>query len=119
MNFKRIPLIARIPIASAIGLILTFAEAWLFDEVPAAVVSHIPALIITSLNLPGVIYCNHLIATEALPADDVPIFQMGQAAQCYFVGLILNVPYYACLILFVWWLFEKWTGTGKVASVKS
>jgi hypothetical protein len=119
MNSKSIPLIARIPLAAAVGLILACVEAWLFAELPPAVVARIPSIIVTILNLPGVIYCNHLIATEPLPADDLPLFQLGQAAQCDFVGFLLNVPYYACLILFGWWLFERWATNHKVATNES
>ena len=63
------------------------------------------------LNLPGVIYCHYLMASEALPDDDIPLFQAGQEAQCYFAGLALNTPYYALLVFIAWWLLEKWNAS--------
>jgi hypothetical protein len=105
---KRIPKLARIPIVVAASFVLTFGEACLFDVLPPTLVTLIPSPIMYALNLPGAIYCHYLMATEPLPADDIPLFQAGQAAQCYFVGLALNIPYYALMILVGWWLIDKW-----------
>ena len=49
-QLKRIRLLARIPIAAAVGVMLTFGEAWLFDELPPAMVARIPSFIVTLLN---------------------------------------------------------------------
>jgi hypothetical protein len=104
---ERIPKLARIPIAIAASLVLTFGEAFLLDSLPTTFVTHIPRPVMYALNLPGVVYCYYLISTEPLPDDDIPLFQAGQDVQCYFVGLALNLPYYSVLILIGWWLIDK------------
>jgi hypothetical protein len=108
MMGRRIPKLARIPIAVVASFVLTFGEAFLLDALPSKLVSNIPSPIMYALNLPGAIYCYYLISTEPLPDDDIPLFQAGQEAQCYFVGLVLNIPYYLLLILVGWWLIDKW-----------
>jgi hypothetical protein len=105
---KRIPKLARIPIALAASFVFTFGEAFLLDALPSKLVTHIPSPIMYALNLPSAIYCYYVTSTEPLPADDIPIFQAGQQAQCYFVGLALNIPYYVFLILVGWWFIDKW-----------
>ena len=68
----------------------------------------LPSFVGKFLFLPGYLYCEYLKATEPLPADDVALFQLGQGAQCFFVGITLNVPYYTALIFTGWWLVDKW-----------
>lgn len=104
---NRVPLLARIPIAVAASLVLTVGQAWLFDYLPTSVVSYIPAPVMYALHFPGTLYCWCLIATQRLPDDDVPLFQAGQLAQCYFVTLALDIPYYLFLILVAWWFVDR------------
>jgi hypothetical protein len=113
---NRVPLLARLPIAVVASLILTGGQAWLFDHLPTSVVSHFPSPVMYALHLPGSLYCWHLIATEPLPDDDVPLFQAGQLAQCYFVTLALDVPYYLLLILIGWWLVDRWRAKRTVVA---
>jgi len=84
-----------------------FAGAALFDAV-SNFQAHLPSFLGKFLFLPGYLYCEYLKATEPLPADDVALFQLGQGAQCFFVGITLNVPYYTALIFGGWWLVDKW-----------
>ena len=79
-----------------------------FFEAVSDVQRHLPSFLGKFLHLPGYLYCQYLRATEILPADDVALFQMGQGAQCVFVGITLNVPYYTALIFAGWWLVDKW-----------
>jgi hypothetical protein len=83
------------------------AGAAFFDAV-SDLQGHLPSFLGKFLHLPGYLYCEYLKATEPLPADDVALFQMGQGAQCFFVGVTLNVPYYTALIFAGWWLVDKW-----------
>jgi hypothetical protein len=46
-----------------------------------------------------------------LPADDIPLFEAGREAGCFFTGLILNIPYYALLMGGGWWLVKKMRAT--------
>ena len=101
----RIPKLVRLPISLGIGFVL--ACSLLLDFV-AVIEERLPLPVAWFLNLPGFIYCRYLMATEPLPADDIPLFQAGQAAQCFFVGIALNVPYYALLIYLCWWSVDKW-----------
>ena len=84
-----------------------FAGAALFDAV-SNFQAHLPSFLGKFLFLPGYLYCEYLKATEPLPTDDVALFQLGQGAQCFFVGITLNVPYYTALIFGGWWLVDKW-----------
>jgi len=84
-----------------------FAGAALFDAV-SNFQAHLPSFLGKFLFLPGYLYCEYLKATEPLPADDVALFQLGQGAQCFFVGITLNVPYYTALIFGGWWFVDKW-----------
>ena len=79
-----------------------------FFEAVSDVQRHLPSFLGKFLHLPGYLYCQYLRATETLPADDIALFQMGQEAQCFFVGITLNVPYYTALIFAGWWLVDKW-----------
>jgi hypothetical protein len=47
------------------------------------------------------------MTTEPLPADDIPLFQSGQAAQCFFLCIALNFPCYALLTYLGWWLVDN------------
>jgi hypothetical protein len=82
------------------------AGAALFD-VFSNLQGRLPSFIGKCLFLPSYLYCEYLKATEPLPVDDVALFQLGQGAQCYFVGITLNVPYYTALIFGSWWLVDK------------
>lgn len=66
-----------------------------------------PDLLLHILFIPGRIYCYYLSVTEPLPTDDIPLFEAGRDAGCFFTGLILNLPYYALLIYGGWRLVEK------------
>jgi hypothetical protein len=83
------------------------AGASLFD-VFSNMQGRVPSFLGKFLFLPGYLYCEYLKATEPLPADDVALFQLGQGAQCFFVGITLNLPYYTALIFGGWWLVDKW-----------
>jgi hypothetical protein len=87
---------------------LPFVEALLLDLLPAKLVTNIPTPIMYALNLPGAIYCYYLVSTEPIPNDDIPLFQAAQGIHCYFVGLVLDIPYFFFLILIGWWLIDKW-----------
>jgi len=102
---NRTPKLIKLLISLGVGFVLAFSM--LFDFV-AMIQQHLPLPIAWFLHLPGFIYCHYLTMTEPLPADDVPLFQAGQAAQCFFVGIALNFPYYALLIYLGWWLVDKW-----------
>jgi hypothetical protein len=115
----RISKLMRIPLALAAGVFLTFGLAFLYDLLPPAVIDHIPSPVGYALNLPGVVYCYHLKSTEPLPDDDIPLFEAGQDAQCYFVGLALNIPYYALLVLVIWWFIDKWRAKHTAASQRA
>ena len=112
----RISKLTRIPLALAAGVFLTLGLAFLYSALPPAVMNRIPSPIGYALNLPGVVYCYYLKSTEPLPDDDIPLFEAGQDAQCFFVGLALNIPYYALLVLGIWWLIDKWRAKHSVAS---
>ena len=112
----RISKVTRIPLALVASVFLTVGLAVLYDALPPAVINHVPLPIGYALNLPGAVYCYYLKSTEPLPDDDVPLFQAGQDAQCYFVGLALNIPYYALLVLLVWWLIDKWRAKRALSS---
>jgi hypothetical protein len=113
---KGIRTVVRVPVAFGIALVLTASQALLMDKLPVAIVDRIPRPLMYVLHLPGAIYCKHLIATERVPIDDVAIFRFGQAIECYFTGLALDVPYYTVLILIGWWLVAKWRGKRTVVA---
>jgi hypothetical protein len=104
----RISKLTRIPLALAASVVLTFGLAFLYDALPPPVMNHIPSPILYALNLPGAAYCYYLKSTEPRPDDDIPLFEAGQDAQCYFVGLALNIPYFALWVLMAWWAIDKW-----------
>ncbi|HEV2800512.1 MAG TPA: hypothetical protein VGW12_08450 [Pyrinomonadaceae bacterium] len=81
-----------------IGLLSTF--------IVASVSGYLPQFLAGMLNLPGLIFCYFLITYETKPIDDVPLFEAGQYALCYFVGVLLNVPYYTLLACGAIRLFE-------------
>jgi len=85
---------------------LLIACATLFD-VLARVQGQLPAIVLKFLHLPGYLYCQYLRATEPLPVDEVAIFEMGQAVECFFVGIVLDIPYQTILIFVVWWLVDR------------
>ena len=89
-----------------------------FDFV-SVILDHLPRPVVWFLNLPAVLYCYHLMATEPLPADDIPLFQAGQAAQCFFVGIVLDIPWYALLIYLGWWLVDVLRERGQVHSSRA
>ena len=100
-------------VSNVVRLLVSFfaafilAGAELFDAFSSPA-GALPSFIGKFLFLPGYLYCEYLKATEPLPKDDVALFQLGQGAQCYFVGITLNVPYYTALIFAGWWLVDKW-----------
>lgn len=97
--------LVRLVVSFFVAFIL--AGAALFDAI-SNLQGHLPSFLGKFLHLPGYLYCQYLKATETLPVDDVALFQMGQEAQCFFVGVTLNVPYYTALIFTGWWLVDKW-----------
>ena len=105
MTGNRLPKLVRLLISLGIGFVL--ASSMLFDFV-AEIAQRLPLPVAWFLNLPGFIYCHYLMTTEPVPADDIPLFQAGQAVQCFFVGIALNFPYYALSIYLGWWLVDKW-----------
>lgn len=105
-------------VSNVVRLLVSFfaafmlAGASLFDAV-SNVQGALPSFLGKFLFLPGYLYCEYLKATEPLPADDVALFQLGQGAQCFFVGITLNVPYYTALIFGCWWLVDKWRNKNR------
>jgi hypothetical protein len=99
-------------------MLLTVGQAWLLDRLPASIIDRIPSPLMIAMHLPGNVYCSYVIATEPRPADDIPLFEMGQAIHCYFVTLALDIPYYMIFILIGWWLLDKLRGK-RVAVLQS
>ena len=100
-------------VSNLVRLLVSFFAAFIlagaaFFDAISNLQRHLPAFLGMFLHLPGYLYCQYLRATEALPADDVALFQLGQGAECFFVGITLNVPYYTALIFAGWWLVDKW-----------
>ena len=79
----------------------------LLDSV-AAIGQRLPLPVAWFLYLPGFLYCHYLEKSELVPADDLPLFEAGQAVRCFFVGTALNFPYYVLLIYLGWWFVDKW-----------
>jgi hypothetical protein len=88
---------------------ICLVAALLLDGIVFLTIDHIryPDFLLRILFVPSQIYCYYLSATEPLPTDDIPLFEAGRAIDCYFTGLILNIPYYALLMYGAWWLVEK------------
>ena len=110
MTRDRVSKPVRALICLALGLLLAF---WTLFDFTAVVLAHLPQPIVWFSNLPEFMYCYYLMRTEPLPADDIPLFQAGQAAQCFFVGIVLNFPYHAFLIYSVWWLVDTFRDLSK------
>lgn len=84
---------------------LLVACATLLDAL-ARLQGSLPAIVLKFLHLPGYLYCQYVRATEPLPMDDIPLFEMGQAVECFFVGITLDIPYHTLLIFGGWWLVD-------------
>jgi len=100
-------------VSNLVRLLVSFFAAFIlagaaFFDAVSNLQGHLPSFLGKFLHLPGYLYCQYLKATEPLPADDVALFQLGQGAECFFVGITLNVPYYTALIFTSWWLVDKW-----------
>jgi hypothetical protein len=81
------------PIVSIVAGFALTAIAFLISD-------HVPLIIATLLNIPGAIFCYVDSLIETPPADDVPLWEMGREATCYFAGILLNIPFYS-LVVFV------------------
>lgn len=97
----------RILICLGVGFLLSLAETGCMARFPT-LVNRVPSFLIRLLNLPGVLYCDYLTATQTLPTDDIALYEMGRDIQCSLVGIALNIPYYALLIYVAWWLYKRW-----------
>lgn len=73
-----------------VGFLLTAIAFFISD--------HVPLLIATLLNIPGAVFCYVDGLIETPPSDDVPLWEMGREATCYFVGVLLNVPFYSLVV---------------------
>lgn len=100
---RGVPNVVRFLVSFFVALL--YACATLFDLL-ARLQSSLPAIVFKFLHLPGYLYCEYLKATEPLPADDIPLFEMGQAVSCWFAGIALDIPYHTLLIFGAWWLVD-------------
>jgi hypothetical protein len=98
---RREMFVRRMAICLAAAFLLVMLEFYTIDAV------RYPAPVLYVTSVPTRMYCYYLSVTETLPRDDMPILEAGRLARCFFVGLILNVPYFALLIFGGWWLVDK------------
>lgn len=68
---------------------------------------YFPQFLDTILNLPAHIYCAYLSAHESFQTDESDILENLRPMECYFIGFILNIPYYALLTYGGWRLWES------------
>jgi hypothetical protein len=85
---------------------MLIAGAQLVDAL-ARVQLYLPAIVLKFLHLPGYLYCEYVRATDPLPVDERSIFEMGQTIMCWFVGIVLGIPYHTLLIFGAWWLVDR------------
>jgi hypothetical protein len=88
---------------------ICLVAAFLLNGFVFLTIDHIPYpdFLRRLLGLPDLLCYYYLSATEPLPTDDLPIYEAGRAAQCFFITFVLNIPYYALSIYGLWWLLDK------------
>lgn len=82
--------VARMIASASAGVVLA--------GIVAVITDHVPLLVAALLNIPGAIYCYVDGLVETPPVDDVPLWEFGREASCYFVGIALNIPFYTLLV---------------------
>ncbi len=92
-------LFGRILICLIAGAVLTFACA--------SILEYLPRLVVRILNLPAVIYCAFLFASETPPEVGRGLYESDKSTYCYFSAFLFNIPYYALVIYTAWWAIAQ------------